>query len=94
MSSRTLIRAVYLYIIGLSGIHCFFHTTFSLHFAKGKRKFKGMYQYMYNHFAKILSGQYQYLNFEQDLGKLALRIAKSSYDPNQVLKKYRLHISR
>jgi hypothetical protein len=63
---------------------------FALHFAKGKRKFKGLYQYMYNHFAKILPKQYAYLNFEQDLGLLALRIAKSSYDPDRSLKKYRV----
>lgn len=63
---------------------------FALHFAKGERRFKGLYQYMYNHFAKILPKQYAFLNFEQDLGKLALRIAKSSYDPDQVLKKYRV----
>ncbi|HOW58094.1 MAG TPA: phosphatidylglycerol lysyltransferase domain-containing protein [Candidatus Omnitrophota bacterium] len=63
---------------------------FALHFAKGKRKFKGLYQYMFNQFAKILPRQYEYLNFEQDLGKLALRIAKSSYDPDMILKKYRI----
>lgn len=63
---------------------------FALHFAKGRRKFKGLYQYMYNHFAKILPKQYAFLNFEQDLGKLALRIAKSSYHPDRVLKKYRV----
>lgn len=66
---------------------------FALHFAKGKRKFKGLYQYMYNHFAKILPKQYAFLNFEQDLGKLALRIAKSSYDPDRSLKKYRVRPS-
>ncbi|MFH1799644.1 MAG: phosphatidylglycerol lysyltransferase domain-containing protein [Candidatus Omnitrophota bacterium] len=63
---------------------------FTLHFAKGKRKFKGLYQYMDNHFTKILPKQYAFLNFEQDLGKLALRIAKSSYHPDKVLKKYRI----
>ena len=45
---------------------------------------------MYNHFAKILPKKYAFLNFEQDLGKLALRIAKSSYDPDRILKKYRI----
>lgn len=64
---------------------------FALHFVKGKRKFKGLYQYMYNHFANILPKQYAFLNFEQDLGKLALRIAKSSYDPERTLKKYHVH---
>jgi len=66
---------------------------FALHFAKGKRKFKGLYQYMYNQFAKILPREYVYMNFEQDLGKLALRIAKSSYDPDRVLKKHRIRIT-
>ncbi len=65
-------------------------TMFVLHFAKGKRKFKGMYQYMYNHFAGILPGQYTHISFEQDLGKLALKIAKASYHPQQMLHKYRI----
>jgi hypothetical protein len=63
---------------------------FALHFAKGKRKFKGMYQYMFNHFAGILPAKYEFLNFEQDMGKLALRIAKSSYHPDRILKKFRI----
>ena len=58
--------------------------------AKGKKKFKGMYQYMFNHFAGMLPKKYAFLNFEQDMGKLALRIAKSSYHPDQVIKKYRV----
>lgn len=62
----------------------------ALHFAKGKRKFKGLYQYMYNTFANVLSDKYTQLNFEQDLGKLALKIAKSSYIPDALLKKYRV----
>jgi hypothetical protein len=67
---------------------------FVLHFAKGKRKFKGLYQYMYNHFAKILPRRYQWMNFEEDLGKLALRIAKSSYHPDRVLRKFRIRKSK
>ena len=64
---------------------------FVLHFAKGKRKFKGLYQFMFNHFANILPNKYQYLNFEQDMGKQALKLAKSSYDPDRLLRKYRVH---
>ncbi len=66
---------------------------FALHFAKGKRKFKGLYQYMYNHFAGIMPKKYQFFNFEQDLGILALKIAKSSYVPDRMLKKYRVRVS-
>lgn len=61
---------------------------FVLHFAKGKKIYKGLYQYMYNSFANILPDKYKFLNFEQDLGKLALKIAKSSYIPDMMIKKY------
>ena len=64
--------------------------TFCIHFAKGLRKFKGLYQYIYNNFANLLPQKYNYLNFEQDLGKTALRIAKSSYVPDDLLIKYRV----
>ena len=66
--------------------------TFALHFAKAKRKFKGIYQYMYNHFAGVLSGKYEFLNFEQDLGKPALRHAKASYQPERLIRKYRVGV--
>ncbi|WP_022851040.1 DUF2156 domain-containing protein [Limisalsivibrio acetivorans] len=66
--------------------------TFVIHFAKGLVDFKGVYQFLFNNFAKILPERYTYLNFEQDLGKTALRMAKSSYIPDQMLKKYRLRL--
>ncbi|NOY08596.1 MAG: DUF2156 domain-containing protein [Spirochaetes bacterium] len=66
--------------------------TFVIHFAKGRRKFKGLYQFMYSNFAKKLPDNIKYINFEQDLGKLSLKIAKSSYQPDLLLKKYRLQL--
>jgi len=66
--------------------------TFAIHFAKGRRKFKGLYQFMYSNFSKKLPKNIKYLNFEQDLGKLALKTAKSSYQPDFLLKKYRLKL--
>jgi uncharacterized protein len=63
---------------------------FALHFAKGLKKFKGIYQFMYNNCAKVLNSHYTYVNFEQDLGKLPLRQAKISYVPDMLLKKYRV----
>ncbi|HDP80757.1 MAG TPA: DUF2156 domain-containing protein [Spirochaetes bacterium] len=65
-------------------------STFALHFAKGLRKVKGIYQYMYNNCAKVLDTHYDYVNFEQDLGKLPLRQAKSSYVPDMMVQKYRV----
>lgn len=67
-------------------------TTFVLHFAKARTKFKGVYQYMFNNFAKILPPKYKYLNLEQDLDKENLRVFKSSYLPDVMLKKARVKL--
>jgi hypothetical protein len=66
--------------------------TFVLHFAKARIKFKGIYQYMFNNFAKILPPKYRYLNLEQDLDRENLRVFKSSYVPDVMLKKARVHL--
>lgn len=68
--------------------------TFVLHFAKARTKFKGIYQYMFNNFAKILPPKYKYLNLEQDLEKENLRVFKSSYVPDVMLKKARVSLKR
>jgi hypothetical protein len=66
--------------------------TFVLHFAKARTKFKGVYQYMFNNFAKILPPKYKYLNLEQDLDKENLRVFKSSYVPDVLIKKARVKL--
>ena len=66
--------------------------TFVLHFAKARMKFKGIYQYMFNNFAKILPPKYKYLNLEQDLDRENLRVFKSSYVPDIMLKKARVSL--
>lgn len=64
--------------------------TYALHFAKGLTKFKGIYQFMYNVFAKELCTDCKWINFEQDLGIPALRQAKESYMPDRMEHKYRI----
>jgi uncharacterized protein len=66
--------------------------TFVLHFAKGRTRFKGVYQFMFNNFAKILPPKYKYLNLEQDLDKENLRVFKSSYVPELMLRKARVRL--
>ncbi len=66
--------------------------TFVLHFAKARVKFKGIYQFMFNNFAKILPPKYRYLNLEQDLDKENLRVFKSSYVPDIMLRKARISL--
>lgn len=68
--------------------------TFVLHFAKARTKFKGVYQYMFNNFAGVLPPKYKHLNLEQDLEKENLRIFKSSYVPDLMLKKARVKLKR
>ncbi len=65
---------------------------FVLHFAKGLRHIKGVYQFMYSNFAQIMPDHYVSFNFEQDLGNPALRQAKESYRPDAMLKKYRISL--
>jgi len=66
--------------------------TFVLHFAKARTKFKGIYQYIFNNFAKILPPKYKYLNLEQDMDKKNLRIFKSSYVPDVMIRKARVRL--
>lgn len=68
--------------------------TFALHFAKGVRKFKGIYQHLYNEFAIYLQEKYLYINFEQDLGKDSLKQAKSTYYPDVMRLKYRVSLKK
>lgn len=64
--------------------------TYVLHFAKARTKFKGVYQYLFNSFAKVLPAKYRFLNLEQDLDQENLRVFKSSYRPERLLRKARV----
>jgi hypothetical protein len=55
-------------------------------------RFKGVYQFMYNVFAKELGTEYEWVNFEQDLGIPELRQAKESYQPDKMAVKYRVSL--
>lgn len=66
--------------------------VFALHFAKCNTHFKGIYQFIYNHYAKLLPQTCEWINFEQDLGIPALRQAKETYEPDIMAHKYRLKI--
>lgn len=68
--------------------------TYVLHFAKARTKFKGVYQYMFNNFAGVLPPKYTHLNLEQDLEKENLRIFKTSYIPDIMLKKARVKLKK
>ncbi len=64
--------------------------NFVLHFVKGRKIFKGIYQYMFNSFAEIMPSRYCCFNLEQDLGLESLRDSKMSYKPERMIRKYRV----
>jgi hypothetical protein len=68
--------------------------TYVLHFAKARTKFKGVYQHLFNSFAKVLPPKYRYLNLEQDLDQENLRVFKSSYAPDRLVRKARVRVKR
>jgi hypothetical protein len=67
--------------------------TYVIHFAKGIKTYKGLYEHMFNDMAKRLLPKYAYMNLEEDLGKEALKITKSSYDPDNLVKKFRIRLT-
>lgn len=66
--------------------------TYVLHFAKARTTFKGVYQHLFNSFAKVLPPKYRFLNLEQDLEQENLRVFKSSYVPDRLLRKARVRM--
>lgn len=66
------------------------HSTYDIQFEKSDMDFKGAAQVINHETAKFLQGKCQYLNREQDLGIKGLRQAKLSYEPEKLIKTYRL----
>ncbi len=66
--------------------------VFTIHFAKGDIKYKGIYQFMFNRFAEHFCRSYSEINLEQDMGIEGLRKTKRSYLPDRMGIKYRVHL--
>ncbi len=62
----------------------------TVHFAKGGRKFQGIFPYMFSRFAAANGDRFRFYNFEQDLGKPNFKKNKQSYAPDRLLAKYRV----
>lgn len=59
-----------------------------MRFAKGLDRFKGIYQFMFQHFCASVHGVH-WLNFEQDMGAPNFRRSKLSYQPIALIPKFR-----
>lgn len=64
--------------------------VFTVHFAKADIRYKGVYQFMFNRFARQFCKDYGQINLEQDMGIEGLRKNKRSYRPDTMAKKYRV----
>lgn len=60
------------------------------HFEKGDLFMEGVYQLLNREFARLLFSDCDFVNREQDLGDPSLRQAKLSYQPVELVKKYRV----
>jgi len=63
---------------------------FCIHFAKADVTFQGVYPYLFQSMAMELPEDIEWLNWEQDLGDAHLHQAKQAYQPEILLKKWRL----
>ncbi|MDR1390009.1 MAG: phosphatidylglycerol lysyltransferase domain-containing protein [Treponema sp.] len=64
---------------------------FAVHFEKALEEFKGIYQFINQHFAASLPAYHIYINREQDLGDEGLRQAKLTYRPCGFVRKFTAH---
>jgi hypothetical protein len=63
-------------------------------FAKGSDTYRGIYQYMFHQYAVENAAWLQWINFEQDLGLENFRQTKKSYQPSELLAKYRVALRK
>ena len=68
--------------------------TLVMHVLKADPSFAGLYQVMLNDFLRADSGDFKYVNLEQDLGIPGLRASKQSYQPVKLIKKYTLSLKK
>ncbi|MGI9255393.1 MAG: phosphatidylglycerol lysyltransferase domain-containing protein, partial [Salinispira sp.] len=64
--------------------------TFIIHVEKALEQYRGIYQFLNQSYAKVISRTYRYINREQDLGNTGLRQAKMTYRPSGFVRKYRV----
>ncbi|MBF0377170.1 MAG: DUF2156 domain-containing protein [Desulfamplus sp.] len=64
--------------------------SFVIHFEKAVNGYKGLWQFVNQAFASIITEHYETINREQDLGDEGLRHAKLSYHPTSFVKKYKV----
>lgn len=64
--------------------------TFVVHIEKANPRIPGLYAAINQEFARNEGAAFSYINREQDLGDEGLRIAKQSYHPSFMIRKYKV----
>lgn len=67
--------------------------TFVVHIEKANGAYVGIYQAINQLFCANEARGFAYINREQDLGVPGLRVAKGSYHPHHMARKYTLELS-
>lgn len=62
-------------------------TSLVVHFEKGDRQYKGVYDIMIRDLCRLYAHTYETINLEEDMGLAGLRMAKSLYKPDDMVKK-------
>lgn len=70
------------------------NTKALLHFAKSYKEIKGITPFLYRDFATHLPSHIEWINLEQDLGKISLRNAKQAYHPAAIVEKWHVSLVR
>lgn len=64
--------------------------AFTIHFEKADGEHRGLYQTVFQEWAKILQDEWPLINREQDLGEPGLRQAKETYRPVGFVRKFQV----
>lgn len=64
--------------------------TYCYQFAKGLKRYKGIYQYLYEELALNIEQRYEWINLGQDIGSEGIRHSKRSYQPDRLVVKMRM----
>lgn len=64
--------------------------SYVIHFCKGLRQIKGLYQFLYQDLAQSIEVSCSWVNLEEDLGLSSLKLAKHSYQPDRYIIKWRV----
>lgn len=74
-------------MVGFILVEALTPSTLVVHFEKGNREFKGVYDMMKRDVCRLYRSTFEKVNLEEDMGLSGLRMAKGLYKPNELVEK-------